>query len=195
MNWHISNESGMETHMTADLHHTATPGVPLLPASFSRIDLERAGFRGWRTWAELRRSDFASVPSGPVVYVICRSVKTEPSFLAASPGGHFKGKDPSVPVGVLRENWVVRAEVVYIGKADVARRRLGQYARFGAGERVGHWGGRFIWQLADSADMQVAWHAITWGETAPRLREAFTQPLRRAPQRRASVREPHWLRR
>ncbi len=65
------------------------------------------------------------------------------------------------------------AHVVYIGKADyrkrrrpveALRKRLDEYARFGAGENIGHQGGRFIWQLADSAELLVAWHEITWGE-------------------------------
>ena len=58
------------------------------------------------------------------------------------------------------------AHVVYIGKADVANRRLRQFARFGAGDPVGHWGGRLIWQLADSSELLVAWHAISWAELA-----------------------------
>jgi hypothetical protein len=56
--------------------------------------------------------------------------------------------------------------VVYIGKADVASRRLTQFARFGAGDKMGHWGGRYIWQLADSADLLVTWHEIAWDELA-----------------------------
>lgn len=57
-------------------------------------------------------------------------------------------------------------QVVYIGKADVADRRLRQFARFGAGEKIGHWGGRYIWQLLDSDQLLVAWHAISWAELA-----------------------------
>jgi hypothetical protein len=59
----------------------------------------------------------------------------------------------------LVSNWVPGAEVVYIGKADQLRRRLVQFADFGAGRPVGHWGGRLIWQLADVAALQVAWKA------------------------------------
>jgi hypothetical protein len=57
------------------------------------------------------------------------------------------------------------AHVVYIGNPDVAAKRLKQFARFGAGQPIGHWGGRYIWQLADSDALLVAWHAITWSES------------------------------
>ena len=81
----------------------------------------------------------------------------EPTFLDANPGGRFKGRDPSVSSEALRANWVDGAEVVYIGKADNLRRRLREFARFGEGKPIGHWGGRLIWQLADSAELVVAW--------------------------------------
>lgn len=140
--------------------------VPPLPRSFARADLEAAGFTGWRTWGQLRANDLAEVPGGPAVYVIYRSAGGTPRFLDVNPGGRFKGQDPTVAVETLRGNWVPGAQVIYIGKADRGRRRLKQFARFGAGDPVGHWGGRYIWQLADAERLLVAWHAITWTEAA-----------------------------
>jgi hypothetical protein len=106
------------------------------------------------------------VPLAAAVYVIFRPAVSEPRYFKTSSGGHHKGNDPTVAIDVLKTKWVAGSQLVYIGKADVARRRLNQFARFGAGEPVGHWGGRYIWQLADSPDLLVAWHEIAWGETA-----------------------------
>ena len=41
------------------------------------------------------------------------------------------------------------------------RGRLSQYKKFCAGEPVGHWGGRFICQLADLHQLLVAWRPST----------------------------------
>ena len=140
--------------------------APDPPRAFTRAALEAAGFIGWRSWAELRASDLAEVPPGPGAYVVYRLALGDPSFLETSPAGRFKGRDPTVPTETLADNWVAGAHVVYIGKADALRRRLRQYGRFGAGRPVGHWGGRYIWQLADSDELLIAWRAISWNEVA-----------------------------
>lgn len=55
------------------------------------------------------------------------------------------------------------AETLYIGKADKGsgnrglRKRITEFVQFGNGEPIGHWGGRCIWQLADSQDLRIAW--------------------------------------
>jgi hypothetical protein len=98
------------------------------------------------------------------VYIILRPARQKVVFLAESPAGRFKG--PTTEVALLEAKWIAGSRVVYIGKADVANRRLKQFARFGAGEPVGHWGGRYIWQLADADQLLVAWHPTTWDEPA-----------------------------
>jgi len=80
------------------------------------------------------------VPANAGVYLVLRTNEGAPSFLERSPGGRFKGKDPTVATETLEHEWVTGARVVYIGKADHLGRRLRQFARFGAGEPVGHWG-------------------------------------------------------
>ena len=51
-------------------------------------------------------------------------------------------------------HWQSRAE----GDPEEAiERRLRQYMQFGQGKQVGHWGGRYIWQLDDSDELLVCW--------------------------------------
>ena len=63
----------------------------------------------------------------------------------------------------LGDAWVDGATVVYIGKAAGncgLKQRLADYRRHGTGLSAGHWGGRCIWQLADSG-LLVAWRPLT----------------------------------
>jgi hypothetical protein len=140
--------------------------MPALPKSFGRRDLEACGFVGWRTWDRLRASDFSAVARGPAAYVVYRSSDHPPEFRDRNPGFRWKEKDPTVARDVLEAKWVSGCNVLYIGKADDARERLKKYGRFGAGENAAHWGGRYIWQLADSGELVVGWHAISWDEVA-----------------------------
>lgn len=121
---------------------------------FDRASLEADGFIGWLTFPEARAS--GAIPTKGGVYVVTYSARAPAAFLPQNPGGWFKGKDPTVPASALEANWH-NAEVVYIGKADQLRRRIRQFADFGAGKPVGHWGGRLIWQLAEPDQLRIAW--------------------------------------
>ena len=81
-----------------------------------------------------------------------------PEFLSRGTGGFFKGKDPNVSITELGTNWVKNTCVVYIGKAGTTlRKRLNQYLKFGNGQNIGHWGGRYIWQIKNSGNLLLCW--------------------------------------
>ena len=103
-------------------------------------------------------------PAEAGVYVVVRSTAAPPQFLPQSVAGRFKGKDPTVTLETLNLKWLPHTDVLYIGKADLGktgkrsiRKRLDEYRRHGAGEPVAHWGGRYLWQLADSDELLVCW--------------------------------------
>lgn len=123
-------------------------------ARFTWEGWSRAGFFGFRPLLSL---DTERVPPGRGVYAVLRESTDPPTFLATSRGGRHKGKDPSVDVAELQANWVEGAETVDIGKAANLRRRLAQYRDFGRGHPIGHAGGRYLWQLADAAELVVCW--------------------------------------
>lgn len=125
------------------------------PNRFERPDLERDGFTGWLAFPEARHSTACPTTGG--VYVVSYEGPQPTRFLDESPAGRFKGRDPAVDPISLIANWVEDAEVVYIGKADQLRRRIRQFADFGSGKPSGHWGGRLIWQLAETDQLRIAW--------------------------------------
>lgn len=150
-----------------------------------RNGLTQMGFGGFVTFQELRSDWLGLVPKGPGAYVVVRESDAPPAFLSDNPGGRFKAKDPTVPVETLELKWVEGASVMYFGKAGVLQRRLREYAAFGSGKPVGHWGGRYIWQLADSAELRVGWMKCTPPDTEAilevRLLEAFRATYGRLP--------------
>ena len=125
--------------------------------------IRAAGFEGFQTIASLRESVLAAVPETSGIYLILRDAKKLPRFLFKSPAGTFKRRDPTLPISELRAAWLPASVVLYIGKAGglgtraTLRSRIRAYLRHGAGASAPHWGGRAIWQLADSSRLLVAW--------------------------------------
>lgn len=114
------------------------------------------GFEGFIPVSMLRGNTFI-IPNEAGVYVVIRKSDSDPQFLEEGTGRVRKDRNPNVPIHVLTEKYVFASKTVYIGKATSLRSRIGQLLRFGAGTAGGHWGGRYLWQLADSDSLLVAW--------------------------------------
>lgn len=123
---------------------------------FDNIDtIKNYGFTGFKTIEKLR-TDKSFIPKEKGVYMIL-NLEEEINFLETGSGGFFKGKNPNVEIETLKENWVEKTDVVYIGKATELQKRLNQYFKFGNGKNVGHYGGRYIWQLEKPENLLVCW--------------------------------------
>jgi hypothetical protein len=149
---------------------------PVDPGDFARADLEQMGFVGFVTVRALRsKHPYAGdVPDDCVgVYVAYRESDRPVSFLRASPAGRWRG-DPTLPTAALHKRWVPASRIVYIGRAErlnptsvnSLHKRVTAYLRFGAGSNARHSGGYPTWQLRDSADLLIAWHATRVGDSA-----------------------------
>lgn len=127
-----------------------------------RATLQRTGFQGFLTVDQLIASVVKPVPDHPGVYAVLHETGN-PVFLPESVGGHFKGRNPTVPVSDLQKSWVPTSNILYIGRAGKLgeatglRRRLREHLSLGCGKPVGHWGGRYIWQLRDSDRLVICW--------------------------------------
>lgn len=122
--------------------------------TFTGAGLKTAGFKGFERFSA---TDLARVPEGAGMYVLLREKGAPPVFLEASPAGPHQGREATVPLDVLREAWVPRTPLLYVGETKTLRKRLSQLRRQGVGEAAGHWGGIYLWQLADSGDLRLAW--------------------------------------
>lgn len=135
-------------------------------SSFSDTALNASGFQGFCSIGALRSDRCAAVPKASGVYVLRYRGASDPEFLERGSGGHFKGKEPNMPVTYLANRWNPRSAVVYIGKAggpastSTLCKRLDDYIRFGGGAAIGHWGGRLIWQLRDPEVLEVSWRTF-----------------------------------
>jgi hypothetical protein len=133
---------------------------------FNSIDeLKLAGFEGFLTIKDLF-FDKSRIPKTRGVYMVLNPRFAKADLVAIGTGGHFKGKNPNVSLDELQDNWVENSLVVYIGKAGgegsraTLNSRLGQYLQFGQGRDIGHYGGRYIWQLSYATNLLICWKPL-----------------------------------
>lgn len=96
-----------------------------------------------------------------------------PDFAAVSPAGWWEGRDPTFPIAELAQRWVSSATVVYMGMATKTERtdlreRVRKLVRYGTGHRIGHEGGRALWQLPNSRSLLIAWQRSPDADQASR---------------------------
>jgi len=125
---------------------------------------KQEGYQGFVKIESLMQNECLNVPNEKGIYLILKNgIKKE--FLTKSVGGHFKEKNPTVDKSVLENKWIEESDIIYIGQAGggssaaTLKKRLKQYMRFGKGEPVGHWGGRYIWQIKEYRNLLVCWRA------------------------------------
>lgn len=142
------------------------------PIRFTKAALKRAGFTGFvSVEALVVPTERRAIPQENGVYVVLYHGADPPAFTMRSTAGWFKGRDPTLPVVRLDRRWVIGAEVVYIGRATKTRRtnlraRVRALVRYGTGHRIGHEGGRALWQLPGSTSLMVAWRTAETAQEA-----------------------------
>lgn len=123
-------------------------------------DIKEYGFLGFVSVSKLNQ-DYSIIPDIPGVYYILLPENFKTEFIETGTGGYFKSKNPNVSIETLTNEWVQNANILYIGKATSLKSRLKQYMQFGQGKAVGHWGGRYIWQIKNAQNLVVCWKPIT----------------------------------
>ena len=131
--------------------------------NFSKQALMDDGFEGFVPIKDLW-IDKSMIPKQMGVYMVL-NMEPNVEFINPGVGGFFKGKDPNVDIPQLKEKYV-DSTVVYIGKAGSSSSkatlfsRLGQYLGFGQTKNIGHYGGRYIWQLKNHEDLLFCWKPL-----------------------------------
>lgn len=133
--------------------------------------LENKGFKGFLTVKELRASS-SLLPDKWGVYVVIYPDEEKPQFEKIGCCGTHKNMNPNVSLDILNNNWVEHSNIIYIGKAGgpnkngqkesaaTLNERICEYLKAGNGEKHGHWGGRYIWQISNPEKLIFAWKPI-----------------------------------
>lgn len=133
--------------------------------NFNNIDdLKQNNFKGFISIEKLWE-DNSMIPNTKGIYLILNP-NLDNKFMEKGVGGFFKNKNPNISINELANEFVPNSLIIYIGKAGTIKNkstiktRLKQYLKFGQGKKIGHWGGRLIWQLKNHKDLLVCWKTI-----------------------------------
>ena len=104
------------------------------------------------------------------IYLVIWNRKDRPEFLDPGTGGYFQYKDPNVRINLLEDHWVDDARIIYVGRSGNLQERIKLLIRFGCGEnKIGHYGGRLMWQIKDAEDLKVCWKPVAAEKQGKRL--------------------------
>jgi hypothetical protein len=135
----------------------------------SAAALKEDGFEGFVIVGDLMKSR-SQVPDVKGIYMVLYENGGIPDFMNPGTGGFLRNEDPNVSIETLGNNWVEGAIVLYVGQAggvkgcklsnETLKNRVSTFMSFGRGNKVPHWGGRFIWQIRDRRNLVVCWKSF-----------------------------------
>ncbi|MEY4373989.1 MAG: hypothetical protein RL760_155 [Candidatus Eisenbacteria bacterium] len=146
-----------------------------MSSTYSAADLAAEGFEGFLTVGQLHRSGCLEVPDACGVYVVLRRGEAPHRVVRRSQAPAWRGMDPTRPIEELTARVIDATDLLYVNAAPGSgvrhrlRQRLKRFLRFGHGSVVGHWSGRFIWQLGESSRLVLAWRPCAEHEDARAL--------------------------
>lgn len=141
---------------------------------WTETGLRGEGFSGFVPLVDVKPE---TTPSSSGIYAVLRASESQPEFLDKNEAWPFRG-DPTVDRSVLVRSWVTGTPVVYLGKANTLRSKIGAYRRHGTGGHSKHWAGRYVWQLADHRELLVCWRPCTEGEDPETVETALLADFR-----------------
>lgn len=120
-------------------------------------EIKEDGFKGFESVKKLRKNS-SRIPQDKGVYLVLKPQDMDVKFLETGTGGHFKDKDPNVSIDKLKAKRIEDTLVLYVGRTGrTLYERINELLRFGQGENIGHWGGRYLWQINHSEELVICW--------------------------------------
>lgn len=125
--------------------------------NFNNIEeIKKYGFKGFESVKDLRE-DSSRIPQKKGVYLVLKPQDMDVKFLKTGTGGHTKG-NPNVSRDKLKAKRIEHTLVLYVGRTGrTLYERINELLRFGQGENIDHWGGRYLWQINHSEELVICW--------------------------------------